>query len=258
MASGVSFPKLLRTLCREVREKGAFKTFLLYISYLADYFFDLRYRTDTFSWVGLDDLGIDSQQKQHAYQYQPTHTLSLRKLFRRLGILAGAILIDLGCGKGKPLLISAEFGFREARGVEISPSLCEIARRNCMIYERKRRTSTKFDIIHSDILDYHFQDDEDVFYLFNPFDAHVLAQVSECILASLQRRNRRAWVIYCTPTHRDTIEQKFGARVISAYSFWGQEFAVYEIEPRIQVGDETMARRLTMRFGEPGVRRRRE
>ena len=38
--------------------------------------------------------------------------------------------MDLGCGKGRVLMLAVEYGFARVTGVDYSASLCEIARRN--------------------------------------------------------------------------------------------------------------------------------
>ena len=38
--------------------------------------------------------------------------------------------VDLGCGKGKPLMVAASYGFRRLVGVDISAECIAIARRN--------------------------------------------------------------------------------------------------------------------------------
>ena len=101
------------------------------LSSFFDYLFDLKYGIDTFSWVEVDDLKIDNHRKKRAKMYQPTCTLPLRKLLKELNIPPGKVFVDLGCGKGIVLLVASDFGFKEARGIEFSPVLCDIAIKNC-------------------------------------------------------------------------------------------------------------------------------
>jgi SAM-dependent methyltransferase len=190
----------------------------------------MKYKTDTFSYVGLDALGIDDAKKEHAYEYGPTHAVPLRKLFKALRIQPGKVLVDLGCGKGKVLLIASEFGFKEVRGVEFSPLLCDIASNNCSTYKARTKTNTVFSIHKSDVLDYGIKDDEDVFYLYDPFDAYILKQVLKNILASLQRRKRKIWIIYHDAEFRGMVEEKMNPTTVFDFIFWGKEFVVFEVE----------------------------
>src|SRR5208337_1976729 len=108
---------------------------------------------------------------------------------------------------GIVLLVASEFGFKEARGIEFSPVLCDIAIRNCSVYKERTKAGTDFTIFMSDVIDYGLSDDEDVFYLFNPFDEYVLKQALNNITASLQRRNRGILIIYRNAVHSSIIEK---------------------------------------------------
>ena len=215
---------------RRIKERGTLATLLFTLSYCVDYLFDMKYKTDTFSWVGLDALGIDDAKKEHAYWYETTHAVPLRKLFKALRIRPGKVLVDLGCGKGKVLLIASEFGFKEVRGVEFSPLLCDIASNNCSTYKARTKTNTVFSIHKFDVLDYRIKDDEDVFYLYDPFDAYILKQVLENILASLQKRKRKIWIIYLDAELRGIVEEKMNPTTLFDFTFWGEEFVVFEVE----------------------------
>ena len=197
------------------------------LSSFSDYFFDLRYCTDTFSWVEVDELKIAHSKKKRAKMYQPTCTLPLRKLLKELNIPRGKVFVDLGCGKGIVLLVASEFGFKEARGIEISPVLCDIAVKNCYRYKEKTKAGTDFIILRSDVIDHALNDDEDVFYLFNPFDEYVLKQALKNITASLQRRNRGILIIYRNPVHASIIEENGNFTKLMDFSSWGWDFMVF-------------------------------
>ncbi len=210
-----------------LKNKGIKRTFEVLLSYAIDYFFDIKYGTDTCSWVQLDDLNLDNHQKKRAEMYQLTHALPLRKLFRKLKIPPGNILVDLGCGKGRVLLVASEFFFREARGIEFSSVLCKIATKNCSIYKDKKKTTTDFIISNLDVLEYKLNDDEDVFFMFNPFDAYVLTQVLQNITVSIQRRKRKIWIIYRHAVHRGVLDKNKSFIKLMDFVFLEQKFVVY-------------------------------
>ena len=212
---------------RILNKNGLTNTTKRILSSFFDYLFDLKYGIDTFSWVELDDLKIDGNKKKRAKMYQPTCTLPLRKLLKELNIPSGKVFVDLGCGKGIVLLVASEFGFKEARGIEFSPVLCDIAIKNCSIYKEKTKADTDFIIFRSDVIDYRFNDDEDVFYLFNPFDEYVLKQALNNITASLQRRNRRILIIYRNAVHASVFEKNGNLTKWMDFSSWGWDFMVF-------------------------------
>lgn len=216
----------LKKLLKALQGRGIKRTIAYLLSYIGGIIFDIKYGTNTTSSVKIEDLKIESNNKKRAEDYEATQVLPLRKLFKELMIPKGKVFIDVGCGKGRVLLIASEFGFKELRGIEFSPELCKIATNNCSIYKRKAGISANFLIIESDICDYEIKD-EDVFFVFNPFDAHVLAQVLENIRLSLLERKRRIWIIYRKPIHRFIIDEDTEFRKLKKFVFWGSDFLVH-------------------------------
>ena len=217
----------LKSFFSSLKERGIKKTCALSFAIGYDYFYDIKNGVDTVSWVDLDDMKIDSSKKQHAAMYQAALTISLRKIIRKLRIAQDNVIVDLGCGKGKVLLVASEFGYREIRGLELSPVLCDIAASNCAIYKDKTGTETNFVIINSDVRDYTIKEDEKVFFLFNPFDASVLEHVLGNIKESLERQSREIWIIYCHPVQRNAIDKNRDFHKVNEFISWGQEVIVY-------------------------------
>jgi len=202
-------------------------TIAFVLSYATDVMFDLSHGTDTVTWVPLKGLTVLGDNRDRAVDYQPTQVLPLRWLFRTLELPGGKTLVDLGCGKGRVLLVASEAGFKEVRGVEFSPELCEIAAGNCAKFFEKKKPGMRFRIVESDVVDYAVQADEDVFFMFNPFDAHVLNIVMRRIVTSLAERRRQIWIIYRNPVHEDVFAEFPEFARLDRFVNRGSDFSVY-------------------------------
>lgn len=165
---------------------------------VVDVLFDVRYGLDTDASDDLTTLTISGANREHARAYQATRVFSLRAIFPRLKAEAQAesVFVDLGCGKGRVLLVAAEFGFKTVRGVEFASELCETAKRNCTIYAAKRRLDTTFTITCTDAAEYPIAADEDVYFMFNPFDDVVMHRVLDNIAASCRLHPRPLLILY--------------------------------------------------------------
>lgn len=193
----------------------------------ADSWFDRLHGTETARWVEPRDLDVVGPHRDRAVRYQPTRALPLRRLLRDLRLPAGEIFVDIGCGKGRALLVARDFGFRRLVGVEYAPSLCEIAGRNL----QGAGPGVPCEIRCFDAAEYPFDRGETVIYLFNPFDAVVLAAMMERLAASLAREPRRAWLIYLFPRWYEVIQAR-GLFTLDALHVHGDcEFAVYVHDP---------------------------
>jgi SAM-dependent methyltransferase len=135
--------------------------------------FDLRWGTDTAGTIALRDLSIDSPNAHLGQACQATHPEALPDAVRFIGIDANKFtFIDLGCGKGRMVLIASQLGFRKAIGVEFAPELVEIARSNV-----SKMNIHNASIISGDAANYLFPSGNLVVFLYNPFLSEVMVQV---------------------------------------------------------------------------------
>ncbi len=219
----------LKLVQESIKTRGIYQTLTMVLSYIVDYMFDKRYGLDTWSWIKVNDLDIEVGDKQHASHYQPTHALPLKMLFKKLNFQDEKNIIDIGCGKGKVMIVASKFGFKEVRGVEISPMLCKISCENLNRYQKKTNQKFTWKVTETNALTYQFNDDEDVFFLFNPFNDFILETVIKNIQFSLKRRNRKIWIIYNNPVHKKIIENNLDNIMHSEFSYWGHNYSIFEI-----------------------------
>jgi predicted RNA methylase len=222
----VSF-EALRSAWRSLAGEGVRVTARLCVSRLADLAFDRRYGTDTYRWLEPAGFGLAAEQVAGAEYYKPSHAASLRKLLSRLDLGDDVVLLDIGCGKGRVLMVAAELGFAQARGIEYSPRLAAIAADNLKAFSRVRQTRTRFELLCEDVRDYRLRDDETLIYLFNPFGREATASVVRALEASLQRRPRRLQVVYRAPEHRELLDTSPCLLPVQGVVIDGQHYLVY-------------------------------
>ena len=139
--------------------------------------------------------------------YGATCAADLDHLLRSAALPRGRVFVDLGCGKGRTLLMASLQPFTRAVGVEFSGELCEIARRNVTAFRARHPAACEIEIVEADVLDRPIGPDEDVFFLFHPFGPAVLEGVLEKLVASARARPRPIWLIYNHPIYRDVVER---------------------------------------------------
>jgi tRNA G46 methylase TrmB len=113
-----------------------------------DQSFDAQFGTNTAGSISPAQLAIaDAHARERAILYLPSPPRVTRWMLENVGIdHRDYSLIDLGCGKGRVVLIASEYPFQSITGVEISSALSEIARQNAMRYRSSRRKSGRFEI----------------------------------------------------------------------------------------------------------------
>jgi SAM-dependent methyltransferase len=214
-------------LARTVREKGVVQTAQIAANFGADLLFDWRYGTDTMRWETRDELGATSGSLAHSRQYKATKTRPFLQLIRQLDLPRDCNFVDIGAGKGRVLLVAAQYGFRKVVGIEFSGRLCELARKNVEVFSTKIRLASPIEVIEADATTHAFAAEDRVFFLFNPFDGVILARVLENLRRSLEQQPRRVWLIYNDPQHHDVVQAAKLFRTDGPHWVGGTHFQVY-------------------------------
>ena len=177
----------------------------------------LNYRSgvDFSSWVSQEEAGFDVRRGN---QYQPSSIPSLKKALSLYRIRETDALIDIGCGKGKVMCVCAKYPFREIRGLELSPSLAQIARRNFAMLGLERCA-----VIVGDAMSFEDYDPYTFFYMFNPFPEEVFRAALRNMAASMRRAPRKCVLIYMNPVYHRIVEEETPFRLrhtVKALTEW--------------------------------------
>jgi SAM-dependent methyltransferase len=114
--------------------------------------------------------------------------------------------VDLGCGKGRALLLAEECEFKKIVGLDFAKPLVKIASRNAAIVKSQRIT-----VIHGDARDFDFPPGPLVVFLYNPFSERITRGV-------MQRLNSHAntvYIAYVNPLHAEAVSSQPGAEIIA-------------------------------------------
>lgn len=183
--------------------------------------FDLRRRVDTRGWTGRMEYPGGLADDPNTKIYMPVWTSTVRRALR-LATAVGprpASFVDIGCGKGKALIVAHEMFDRRTNGhvtpvhvagVEHHQGLAVVAERNLW-----RRTGSLGDVRVGDAARVALDDLPDplIAFLYNPFTGPVLAEVA-------QRLSRRmCTVIYVNPVEPEAFTSQ-GFRQVHHRAGW--------------------------------------
>lgn len=179
-----------------------FKSIYSKWGYLARHPFDRANRTDTrgvIVWKFVPTSPADPTPKRVYAGSLPSQPSIIRSALSILPPLESFTFIDLGCGKGRPLLVAAEFPFQDIVGVELSPSRAEVARRNVEIMRRRFPGRTPIRVEVQDATTFSLPPGNIVLFLYNPFRGDPILKVRAGVEAALARENRSVFVVYYNP-----------------------------------------------------------
>ena len=160
--------------------------------------FDRQFGTDTGGRVPTTELDIeDSAARDAAVLYLPSPARVTRWALQTLALdYRSHTFVDLGCGKGRVLLVASEFPFSRIIGVELSPRLAEIARENVRRYTPTTRKCWTVDVHQVDAARFSFPPTDLLIHLYHPFEPPVLKEVLSQLERSLAAHPRRVTVAY--------------------------------------------------------------
>jgi 16S rRNA G966 N2-methylase RsmD len=222
-------PPIMVRIQRIFQHQGLWMVLLKAWIIIVDRLYDIRYGIETCRESLLNDLSIEGKNRQMGRPYQATRVIPLRSIFKMLRPILpkDSVLVDLGAGKGRVLLVASEFGFQEVVGVEFARELTAIAKKNGDIYMSKTKTRIGYHVVEADVSEYPIRPVENVFFMNNPFDKEILQKVLDNISASLRQHYRKIYIIYFTPSGREAIESRSDFFKVKEGNLWGYNFALY-------------------------------
>jgi SAM-dependent methyltransferase len=161
--------------------------------------FDRIHGTDTSGFLG-EELLTGHPAEAHGSPYAGVQPSVLRSVLAALPPLEDCTFIDLGCGKGRPMLIATEFPFRDIVGVELSPLLVEVAEKNAAIMARRYPDRTPVRVEMGDATAYPMPAGNVLLFIYNSFDRELMLKVVANVERALAADDQRSiYVVYCNP-----------------------------------------------------------
>lgn len=171
--------------------------------------FDRSHGTDTSGTLSAGELRatVDHQALAHVTVYGGSQPSVLRQALSLVPQPDTCTFVDLGCGKGRPLLVASEFPFRDIVGVELSPSLARAARANAAIVAARYPQRTPVRVELGDATSYPLPTGNIVLFLYHPFGHEQVSKVVRAVEQALaDDRSRAIHVIYYNPVHGDCFD----------------------------------------------------
>jgi hypothetical protein len=190
----------------------------------ADDGFDEQFGVDTAGYVKLTDLDIGTKNWVYGEDYQAIPAALCKEIIGRLPIKhEDFVFIDLGSGKGKPLLVASDFPFKRIIGVEFSAELHEIAQQNIRIYKSPSQRCKDLESVCIDALKYPLPEEPTVYHLYHPFGEEVMNAMLERIGKSLEQHPRPVFLVYAYPAVHQLMDKAAFLKLIDS----GESYRIY-------------------------------
>jgi hypothetical protein len=130
--------------------------------------------------------------------YTVSAWLPVRRALKRLSPGPDDVLVDLGSGKGKVLLIAGRLPYGRVIGVEIDEGLGRCAKTNIR-HARSRLRAKEVNSVVVSALDWPVPDELSVVFMYNPFAGETFRKAVRRVIDSYDRTPRKLHIVYGFP-----------------------------------------------------------
>jgi SAM-dependent methyltransferase len=147
--------------------------------------FDQSYGVDTSSWFPRELIQTKDVTSDLINPYLGAEPSITRAAISVLPDITAHSFVDLGCGKGRAVIVASEFPFREIVGIELSLELARIAQSNVDKIQREFPGRPPIQIIPGNALDKLLTCGRVVVFMYHPFGRELMLELVNKIEASL-------------------------------------------------------------------------
>jgi hypothetical protein len=177
--------------------------------------FDRVHRVDTSGLFYAPDLQSGHAHDRHSAGYYATAPSLFERAMARwtdtlpsVGLrLKSYTFLDIGCGKGRIVLLASQHPFSAIVGVELNSQLARIARKNLKSWMRGSPACRNIEILNQDIFSVELPDGPLLLYLFNSFESELVGMLLDKLVAISALRSDPIDLIYIHPEYDQLVRR---------------------------------------------------
>lgn len=184
--------------------------------------FDLQYGVETGGWLSPVELQSGHLHDSHITAYHGTQPSSFRgglaqwqASMQRTGhSVEEFTLVDIGCGKGRVLMLASEHPFRRVIGLELNTDIAEVARENLRRWSEHPQACRDIDVHIGDVLEFAPPPVPTLLYMYNPFDGDLFKRWAQKLAFTIQDRIEPLYLLYTYPRYEEHLAVIPGAELL--------------------------------------------
>lgn len=186
--------------------------------------FDIAHGVDTSGFVSAGDCSADQALAANISPYVGSQPSIIRAVLATLPEPESYAFVDIGCGKGRPLIVASEFPYRRVLGVDLSPELAVVARANAAAISARYPDRSAIDIQVGDACAVRAPADRVVYYMYHAFNRSLV----DALIANVERQIvdglDHVFFVYYDPVHSAAFDAS------PHFARWSAQMIEYDAE----------------------------
>ena len=188
--------------------------------------FDLEHGVETSGLLFAEHLASGHAHDDHINAYWGTAPSGFRGILEQWqetleGTAYGIedyTFLDIGCGKGRVLMLASDAPFERIVGVELNPALTAIAERNMAKWSTAPHLCSDVHVLNVDALAAPIPKSPVVLYIYNSFNLYVMLPLLERLQTLARGRSTPIDLIYAQPQQAALVDAVPGIALVAAGS----------------------------------------
>ena len=167
---------------------------------------DIQYGINTSGVMPAEVIHPNKSLNALILPYAAASPAVVRASLAALGNIDDHVLIDLGCGKGRVTVLGSELPFLAIIGVELSPHLAKIAKKNANIIARNFPDRPPINIFEANATEFPFPKGNLVLFFYHAFGRELLVQLVRRLEFLLLSDVTHLFFVYDNPVCGDVLD----------------------------------------------------
>ena len=169
--------------------------------------FDVAEEVDTSGYLSVDKLTADEGMRSLIIPYAGSSPSIIRAAIETLPDVREHAFVDLGCGKGRAMLVASEYALGRVIGVELSPMLVATAQQNVRTALARHPERTPMEVVQANALEFELPRGKVVIYMYHAFGRDLMMQLTAQLGAAVKDgRLSQVFVIYVNPVYAAVLD----------------------------------------------------